>query len=576
MLFNNPAHQPANIGLRKAWTSGGCEWNWSPGIIGHGVFTESQVYMAKIDTELGPILRVYEFDRLNHTVWQVDMLFDDRDGTFWAHPKVTNTNNHDILGYWWTCAAHPITDESRVVTPAAYTVENSHGMVRSNWPRFAYDLENSSFYDLGQDMSYLRNVPDGMDAFVRIMKPQLPYIAHADGEGFTVVHGHQINGTKFFTWGESPKGRFWMDFLSASNGKGDYTELQIGPAPTQMQNFPVKANEVFQWTEWFKPFMGNMSQLHSDNYTESLVAVSQWMNSSEGLSSSRITEMQAFLENYADHAITKDNLITTGSSWGALHENATGKQLSPSTYFIIDTDDAKAGPWYELLESGQFSNKSLNSIPTSFQVTDDWVERLDTALSKYGSNWLIHLHLGVAAAEQGNGNLARNHFNVSANLKPNAHAFRNLAVTAGSSEEVYSYYMKAWGAATSEFHGDPNADRLISDLASEICLYLQSAELLSDLSDFLDKLPSSATTRDNVISATASVALYHHDYSSVYKILTSNCFPTYGSDRSKLIDIWFQAHYDEEAQNLNRPLTILEAHEVRMKYPVPSNIGVPY
>lgn len=35
LFFANPAHQPANIGYRKAWTSGGCEWNWSPGKIGH-------------------------------------------------------------------------------------------------------------------------------------------------------------------------------------------------------------------------------------------------------------------------------------------------------------------------------------------------------------------------------------------------------------------------------------------------------------------------------------------------------------------------------------------------------------
>ena len=577
MLFNNPAHQPANIGLRKAWTSGGCEWNWSPGIIGHGVFTESQVYMAKIKTDLGPILRVYEFDRLNHTVWQVDMLFDDRDGTFWAHPKVTNTNSHDILGYWWTCAAHAITEQSRVITPAAYTVENSHGMVRSNWPHFDYSLENSSFYDPSVDMSYLRNIPNEMDAFVRIMKPQLPYIGHADGEGFTVIHGHQINGTKFFTWGQDAKAQFWMNFLSASKGKGDYTELQIGPAPTQMQNFPLKANEVFQWTEWFRPFIGNASQLHSENYVEALGAVNKWISSAEGLSQSRISEMQSFLEKYADHPITKEDLITTGSSWGALHEKSTGKQLSPSTYFTVDATDMEASPWLELLETGHFSNKTLNLIPTSFQVSDDWVNLLDTALSKQGSNWLIHLHLGVAAAEQGNGNLARTHFNMSAKLKPNAHAYRNLAVTARSLDEVYNNYMKAWDVATgSEFHGDPNFERLINDLAAEICLYLQSANLLSQLSDFVDKLPISATTRDQVISAKASIALFHKDYNTVYKILTSNCFPTYGSDRSTLIEIWFNAHYDEEAVKLKRPLTILEAHEVRMKYPVPSNIGVPY
>eukprot|EP00966_Prymnesium_polylepis_P319864 7376289-Prymnesium_polylepis.2 len=71
LFFNNPAHQPANIGYRKAWSSGGAEWNWAPGKIGHSVFTESPVWTAVIPTEMGELVRVWEYDRLNGTVWQV-------------------------------------------------------------------------------------------------------------------------------------------------------------------------------------------------------------------------------------------------------------------------------------------------------------------------------------------------------------------------------------------------------------------------------------------------------------------------------------------------------------------------
>ena len=74
-----PAHQPENIGYRKAWSSGGCEWNWSPGKIGHSVFTEAPTYTAVIETAKGPVVRVWEYDRQNHTVWSVDMLFDDEE-----------------------------------------------------------------------------------------------------------------------------------------------------------------------------------------------------------------------------------------------------------------------------------------------------------------------------------------------------------------------------------------------------------------------------------------------------------------------------------------------------------------
>ncbi len=71
MVFNNPAHQPAYIATRGAWGSGGIEFNWSPGIIGHSVFAESPAFVAKMETPRGPVLRVYEFDRYNSTVWQV-------------------------------------------------------------------------------------------------------------------------------------------------------------------------------------------------------------------------------------------------------------------------------------------------------------------------------------------------------------------------------------------------------------------------------------------------------------------------------------------------------------------------
>ena len=88
MVFNNPAHQPYTIGYLHAWTSGGAEWNWSPGYVGHSVFSESDTWAAKLETERGPVVRVWEYDRLNSSVWQVDMLFED--DVMYAHAKITN------------------------------------------------------------------------------------------------------------------------------------------------------------------------------------------------------------------------------------------------------------------------------------------------------------------------------------------------------------------------------------------------------------------------------------------------------------------------------------------------------
>ena len=59
------------------------------------------------------------------------------------------------------------------------------------------------------------------------------YIAYSEVEGFVGFHGHPLNGTKFFTWGQSGPGRFMQDFMGGLSGVepaaegrvGDYAEL---------------------------------------------------------------------------------------------------------------------------------------------------------------------------------------------------------------------------------------------------------------------------------------------------------------------------------------------------------------
>ena len=61
LLFDNPVFQPGDLGRLNAWTSGGVEWNWPRH--GHTVFTVAPLYVAEVQTERGPIVRLYEFDR---------------------------------------------------------------------------------------------------------------------------------------------------------------------------------------------------------------------------------------------------------------------------------------------------------------------------------------------------------------------------------------------------------------------------------------------------------------------------------------------------------------------------------
>ena len=71
LLFRNPVFQPAALGRLNAWTSGGVEWNWPRR--GHHVHTMTPVFVTEVNTDKGPMLRLYEFDREMNNTFQVDL-----------------------------------------------------------------------------------------------------------------------------------------------------------------------------------------------------------------------------------------------------------------------------------------------------------------------------------------------------------------------------------------------------------------------------------------------------------------------------------------------------------------------
>ena len=47
-------------------------------------------------------------------------------------------------------------------------------------------------------------------------------------------------------------------------------------------------------------------------------------------------------------------------------------------------------------------------------------------------------------------------------------------------------------------------------------------------------------------AAAAGLAVHEGDYAAAMPILRGHCFPTYGSERAKLIDLWYQANVLKE------------------------------
>lgn len=649
LIFNNPAHQPANIGYRKAWSSGGMEWNWAPGKIGHSVFTESPTFLAKLETERGTVVRAWEYDRQNHTVWSVDILLEE--DTLWVHPRVYNKGYNgmkddkengprEVPGYWWTCVAMSATDTTRIVTPAQLSMTPC-----TPWPYGAWTQENVSFRGSApascsstpgscayqDDNSYIGNLPRSHDFFFYIERNvSQPHVTHISDDNYTFVHSHasRVRGTKFFQWGMDSSGTFQQDFLSASDyenekctspyydpwcdhyeHEGRYTELQVGPAPTQMHTFPVSANSTFEWTEWFKG-TSQLSDGHHQKYSKAVDEVNGWIKSKDGVPLDHFEEMDAFFETLAKTPVLPENMIYQGMPWGGLHEMLLAEELGllnknhrdsqPPTLvpygacpFPKPKYNAETRAWMDLLVNGTFSNDTLHaSTPVTFMIDSLWVKRLQASADKSTETWLHGLYLGTYELETGNVDDARASFKRSISLQPSAHAYRNLATFAETVDEGASLYQKAWSqwelllstrrgqlsSQTSNIVTEEEieiVENLGKDLSGEIAAWLMLNERWLELDAFVTKIsklsPPSLAKRylekDRLLHARASLALQPDGlgWKVAENILTTNCFPTYGSERAALINLWWEAKLREAEESKGASLTKLETVHLRRK-----------
>ena len=116
LIFANPNLIFANLALTGAWFAGGIEWNL--GSTGHAGTTCRPVFAGAVETERGPLLRLWEWERTRDLVFQVDLMVPEDAPVLLAFVRVRNPDAEPKPLYWWSTLAATERPGVRVLAPA--------------------------------------------------------------------------------------------------------------------------------------------------------------------------------------------------------------------------------------------------------------------------------------------------------------------------------------------------------------------------------------------------------------------------------------------------------------------------
>ncbi|MEV0648701.1 DUF5107 domain-containing protein [Phytomonospora sp. NPDC050363] len=490
LLYRNPVFQPANLALRGAWFSGGVEWNL--GTTGHTPLTCAPMHAARVDTPEGPVLRLWEFERLREVPYQLDFCLPEGSRFLYVHVRIVNTQDVDVPMYWWSNIAVPASEETRVIAPADASY------------RFAYEgsleLIEAPVHK-GLDYSYPGRAPHAADYFFRLEKGQRPWIAAVDGEGHGLLQAStaRLTGRKLFVWGENPGGRRWQDWLTEP-GSGGYLEIQAGLARTQLEHLPMAAGDTWAWVEAYGALDVSPDATHAPDWPAAREAVQSQLDERLPLPAlnSRLDEWA----RWCDARPTER--LSTGSGWGALERhrrNAVGANPAdlPGIPFRDDTLTDAQEPWLRLLDEGRLPAADPSVPPVAHISGPGWLGLLEEAAGD--ADWHGTYQLGLARVAAGDTAGARAAWEDSAGATPNAWALRALAHQdrvdpAFGGEPAADRYLKAYRLAPPSWQ-----------FAVEACGALLDAGRLEDAKAVLDDLPEPHRSHGRVAVCRVRVAL---------------------------------------------------------------------
>lgn len=422
LVYKNTVFQPANLALRNAWFSGGIEFN--VGIKGHNPLTCSPLF-AEIHTFQNgeSMLRMYEFERIREITYSIDIYLPQKSKLLYIRERIENTSDDNKYAYWWSNIAVPETDDSRIIVPTDESFLSSY-----NEDKYVVDKITVPVYE-GKDISYPKNSVRSQDFFYKIPDENSKWIAavQGDGRGLLQLSDKKMIGRKLFVWGRGSGGRNWGEWLSEKGQS--YIEIQAGLAHTQLEHIPMKAHDIWEWTEAYCAIECDKVAVHGKNWLKAQEAVVKAVDFS--MDSVEIDKMLS--EVFPKEKEIKCENIILGSGWGAVENIIRRRQQkeSISRYcgFPEKSITKEQEQWLYLLENRKFPGISPEEEPESYVSGDAWRELIEKAADTGGKQqWYALMQLGVFCYIYNEIDNAKSAWEKSLDIRKSAWCFRNLAL----------------------------------------------------------------------------------------------------------------------------------------------------
>lgn len=456
LLYRNPVFQPANFGLAGAWFSGGVEWNL--GATGHCGHTCAPLHAARVPApDGGQMLRMWEWERLRDLPFQIDMWLPDGSDFLLVGVRVRNPHDRTVPLYWWSNAAVPETEDTRVLAPAdaAWHFDYTRALSRvplpcpgapaADAPDITYTTRSAHAADYFFDMDPDGTTGMGTDSGAGRGTGQCGrrWIAALDGAGDGLVQTSTdaLRGRKLFLWGSGRGGRRWQEWLTEP-GTGGYLEIQAGLARTQLEHSPMPADSAVSWVEAYGPLHADPAVVHGQDWAAARAEAAERLERALPRESVEAAH-KAWLADGADNH--PEDILATGTGWGALETERGGFRL-PGTPFPARTMGEAQKPWLELLVAGVFPAPAADAPPGPALVSPPWRDLLEAADTYPGNAWFRDYYLGIAQWAAGDRAQAVRSWECSLAARPSPWALRALAVAdgeAGDPDRAADHYLAA-------------------------------------------------------------------------------------------------------------------------------------